>query len=68
MGQMRKITVQVPEELIASVQADTGKGVTEIMREALQLMRQRQALQRLRALRGKVRFSVDLMALRREEE
>ena len=68
MGQMRKITVQVPEELIASIQADTGKGVTEIMREALQLMRQRQALQRLRALRGKVRFSVDLMALRREEE
>ena len=68
MGQMRKITVQVPEELIASVQADSGKGITEIMREALELMRQRQALHRLRELRGKVRFGIDLMALRREED
>jgi len=67
MGHMRKITVQVPEELLASVQANSGMGVTEIIREALQLMRQRQALQQLRALRGKVRFGVDLMALRREE-
>jgi hypothetical protein len=68
MSQMRKITVQVPEELIASVQADTGKGVTEVMREALEQMRQRQALRKLRSLRGKVRFGVDLMALRREED
>jgi len=58
----------VPEELIASVQADTGKGVTEVMREALEQMRQRQALRKLRSLRGKVRFGVDLMALRREED
>ena len=67
MGEMRKITVEVPEDLIASVQAGAGTGVTETVRQALELMRQRQALQRLRALRGKVQFGVDLMALRQAE-
>jgi len=68
MGEMRKITVEVPEELIASVQAGAKAGVTETVRQALELMRQRQALQRLRALRGKVRFGIDLMALRQQED
>lgn len=68
MSQMRKITVEVPEELIASVQAGAGVGVTDTVRQALEFMRQRQALQRLRAMRGKVRFGIDLMALREQED
>jgi hypothetical protein len=68
MSEMRKITVEVPEDLIASVQAEAGTGVTETVRQALELMRQRQALHRLRTLRGKVRFGVDLMALRKQED
>ena len=68
MSEMRKITVEVPEELIASVQAQAGTGLTETVRQALELMRQRQALHRLRALRGKVRFGIDIMALRKQED
>jgi Arc/MetJ-type ribon-helix-helix transcriptional regulator len=65
---MRKITVEVPEDLLVSVQAGAGTGVSETVRQALELMRQRQALLGLRALRGKVRFGVDPMELRRQED
>ncbi len=68
MGQMRKITIEVPDELIASVQAEAGKGLTETVREALEMMRQRQVQNRARELRGKIKFSVDLMKLREDED
>jgi len=68
MGETRKITVEIPEELINSVQAAAGTGITETVRQALELMRQRQALGKLRALRGKVRFGTDLMRLRERED
>lgn len=65
---MRKITVEVPEDLIASVQAGAGTGVTETVRQALELMRQRQIQNRLRKLRGKVTFSMTLDELRYDRE
>lgn len=68
MGDMRKITVEVPEELLASAQAYTGEGVTETVREALELLRQREVQNRARQLRGKIKFGVDLMKLREDED
>jgi hypothetical protein len=68
MGEMRKVTVHLPEELLSAVQAGTGTGITETLREALEALRERQALQQIRALRGKVKFGVDLMALREQED
>jgi hypothetical protein len=68
MGEMRKITVEVPEDLLASAQAYTGEGVTETVREALELLRQREVQNRARQLRGKVKFGVDLMKLRKDED
>jgi hypothetical protein len=68
MGEMRKITVHVPEELLEKAQAFTGEGVTETVRQGLLTLSQREALLRLRALRGKVKFGVDLMKLRKEED
>jgi hypothetical protein len=68
MGEMRKITVEIPDELIASVQAEAGMGLTETVREALEQMRQRQVQNRARTLRGKIKFSVDLMKLREDED
>ena len=68
MGDTRKITVEVPEDLLASAQAFTGEGVTETVREALELLRQREVQNRARQLRGKIKFGADLMKLREAED
>jgi hypothetical protein len=68
MGETRKITVHVPEELLQRAQAFTGEGVTETVRQGLLTLSQRAALLRLRSLRGKVKFGLDLMKLRKQED
>jgi hypothetical protein len=68
MNDMRKITVHVPEVLLEKAQAFTGEGVTETVREGLKKLASNHAQQELRKLRGKVKFSVDLMALRKLED
>jgi len=68
MGEMRKITVDVPADDLAAAQEFTGAGVTETVREALKKLRSIRAQQRALELRGKVKFGVDLMALRRLED
>lgn len=57
MTELRKITVEVPEQDLLEAQAFTGKGVTETVREALKRMRGARAQQRAMELRGKVKFS-----------
>jgi Arc/MetJ-type ribon-helix-helix transcriptional regulator len=68
MGEMRKITVEVPEDLLASAQAFTGEGITETVRAALRRLAAIQAQHEARKLRGKVRFSVSLDELRYDRE
>jgi len=68
MEAMRKITIEVPEHALAMAQAHTGAGVTEIMRAALQDYASKIAQKKAMALRGKVKFGVDLMALRKLED
>jgi hypothetical protein len=53
----RKITVEVPPELLEKAQRATGTGVTQTVRTGLQLVAASQAYARLRNFRGKVRFS-----------
>lgn len=65
--QNQKITAHLPKELLRRAQQATGKGITETLREGLELLSAREAGRRLRALRGKVKFSVDLVALRRDD-
>jgi len=62
----RKITVEVPAELLRRAQKSSGRGVTATVRSGLELLAARRAYQRLRGLRGKVRFSVDVRALRED--
>lgn len=54
----RKITVEVPAELLEKAQKASGSGITQTVRESLQLMAASRAYARLRELRGKVRFSM----------
>jgi hypothetical protein len=57
MGTARKITVEVPPELLDKAQRATGAGVTQTVRTGLQLVAASQAYSRPCQLRGKVRFS-----------
>jgi hypothetical protein len=60
----QKVTVHVDRDLLRRAQARTGQGITATIRQGLELVAARQAYERLQALRGKVRFSIDLEALR----
>jgi hypothetical protein len=53
----RKITVEVPLELLEKAQQASGTGVTQTVRAGLQLIAASQTYAQVRRLRGKVRFS-----------
>ena len=57
MAKARKITVEVPAELLEKAQRASGSGITQTVRAGLQLMAASEAYARLLQLRGKVRFS-----------
>ena len=64
MSRARKITVHVPEALLAKAQRSTGQGITETIRRGLQLVAASDAYKKLRALRGKVSITLDIESLR----
>lgn len=66
MQARQKITVHVPVRLLSSAMEATGEGVTATVREGLRMVATRSAYQRLRELRGKVDFSIDLERLRED--
>lgn len=57
MAKARKITVEVPDDLLKKAQRASGSGVTQTVRAGLQLMAASEAYARLLQFRGKVRFS-----------
>jgi len=57
MGAPRKITVEIPQQLLEKAQRASGAGITQTVRTGLQLVAASRTYARLRGLRGKVRFS-----------
>jgi hypothetical protein len=53
----RKITVEVPPQLLAKAQRATGTGITQTIRAGLELLAASETYEKLLQLRGKVRFS-----------
>ncbi len=68
MVEMRKITVEVPGDVLDRVQEFVGGGVTEAIRASLKRMDSVRAQQELRKLRGKVKFSMTLDEMRYDRE
>ena len=64
MDTARKITVEVPQELLDKAQQATGAGITQTVRTGLQLVAASRTYARLRQLRGKVRFTRSLAELK----
>jgi hypothetical protein len=66
MKSQKKITVHIPEELLCRALDSSGKGLTATVRQGLELVAASRAYQQLRQMRGKVRISIDLRALRKD--
>jgi hypothetical protein len=65
-AKVQKVTVHIDRDLLRRARERTGKGVTATVREGLELVAAGQVYDRLRALRGKVAFSLDLRELRKD--
>ena len=57
MNTVRKITVEVPLDLLERAQQATGSGITQTIRTGLELVAASETYARLRQLRGKVHFT-----------
>lgn len=62
----QKVTVHVEQALLQRARKRTGKGVSDTIRQGLTLVAAGAAYEKLRALRGRVKFSVDVRALRED--
>jgi hypothetical protein len=57
MKTARKITIEVPADLLEKAQEASGKGITQTVRTGLELVAASNAYAKLRQLRGKIKFS-----------
>jgi hypothetical protein len=62
----RKITLEIPQDLLRKAQRSTGEGVTATVRRGLELLAASTAYEELRRLRGQVKFSIKLRELRKD--
>ncbi len=66
MNAQRKVTVHLPEELLDKAQKASGQGITETVRQGLQLIAAGDTFRRVSMLRGRVKFSVGAKQLRED--
>lgn len=62
----RKITVEIPPDLLRKAQRASRSGVTQTVRTGLELLAASRAYARLRQFRGKVRFSRTIAQLKHD--
>jgi hypothetical protein len=60
MTRVRRITANLPEDLLREAMRVTGAGITETLVEGLRRVRRARAYERAMALRGKIDLDVDL--------
>lgn len=60
MVRTKRITANLPKDLLDEGRKATGKGVTETLIEGLKMLKRSRALDKLRALRGKIHLDLDL--------
>jgi len=64
MQKARKITIEVPPDLLEKAQLASGTGITQTIRTGLQLVAASGTYARLLQLQGKVRFSKTVAELK----
>ena len=60
MVDARRVTANLPDDLLADAMEVTGKGITDTLVEGLHLVRRTRAYHKAMALRGKLHLKVDL--------
>ena len=60
----KRITANLPRDLLDEAQEVTGKGITETLIEGLRLLRRSKAYAMAMALKGTIHLDLDLNALR----
>ncbi len=63
---IKKLTIEVPADLLERATLASGEGVTPTVRRGLELVAAGGAYGRLRRFRGKVKFRVKLSELRQD--
>lgn len=64
METARKITVEIPAQLLEKAQQATGSGITQTIRTGLQLVAASRAYAKLRQSRGKYRLALTVDELK----
>jgi hypothetical protein len=64
MARLRRVTANLPEEVLRDAMAVTGEGITETIVTGLRLVRRARAYERAMALKGRIRLDVDLATSR----
>jgi hypothetical protein len=65
---VRKVTLLLPEDLIDRAIAASGAGLTPTIRKGLEYVIASKAMADVRALRGKVKLSIDVDELRHDRD
>jgi len=60
MSKARRVTANLPADLLKDAMEVSGKGITDTLVAGLRLVRQSRAHDRAMALRGKITLDVDL--------
>lgn len=66
MGEMRKITVEVPVQTLEAAMLENGS-LAETIREALRQLAHKRACERLLSMEGKLDLGLDLVELRKDK-
>lgn len=62
--QTRRVTANLPHQLLLDAQSVSGKGITETLILGLEMLRRRRAYDTAQSLKGKLRLDLDLKASR----
>lgn len=63
---LKKITIEVPTDLLERATAASGQGITPTIRRGLELVASSAAYAQLRRMKGKVKFSIRPSELRED--
>lgn len=64
MSETRRITANLPDDLLEEAMESTGKGITDTLVEGLELVRRARAHRKAMALKGRLTLDVDLEVAR----
>jgi hypothetical protein len=64
MSQSKRITANLPDDLLRDAMRVTRRGITDTLVEGLRLIRRARAYEKAMALRGKLQLDVDLKVSR----